>query len=59
MGSLHFGTQHENGDLQKIKGGLNLLKAGHPTLRHQLKRLCHAILGNFGTDQLVIKLTEI
>ena len=24
-----------------------------------LKGLCHAILGNFGTDQLVIKLTEI
>ena len=31
--------QHENGDLRKIKGGLNLLKAGHPTLRHQLKVL--------------------
>ena len=30
-------SQHENGDLQKIKGGLNLLKAGHPTLRYQLK----------------------
>ena len=24
-----------------------------------LKGLCHALLGNFGTDQLVIKLTEI
>ena len=24
-----------------------------------LKGLCHAILGNFGSDQLVIKLTEI
>ena len=32
-------AQHEHGDLQKIEGGLNLLKAGHPTYRHQLKVL--------------------
>ena len=35
----NYASQHENGDLRKIKGGLNLLKAGHPTLRHQLKVL--------------------
>ncbi len=29
------------------------------TLFTALQRLCHAILGNFGTDQLVIELTEI
>ena len=28
-----------DGDLRKIKGGLNLLKAGYPTLRQQLKVL--------------------
>ena len=37
--SSTFCPQHENGDLRKIKGGLNLLKAGHPTLRHLLKVL--------------------
>ena len=29
----NLGTQHENGDLRKIKVCVNLRKVGHPTLR--------------------------
>ena len=32
----HKIPQHENGDLRKIKGGLNVLKIAYPTLRYQL-----------------------
>ncbi len=28
-------------------------------MKKESKNLCHAILGNFGTDQLVIELTEV
>ena len=31
-------TQHENGDLRKLKVSLNLLKVGYLTLRHELNR---------------------
>ena len=31
--NLPFHTQHENGDLRKIKVCVNLRKVGHPTLR--------------------------
>ena len=31
--SFSKGTQHENGDLRKIKVCVNLRKVGHPTLR--------------------------
>ena len=29
-------AQHENGDFRRIKGGLNLLKVGYPTLGYRL-----------------------
>ena len=29
----YFMTQHENGDLRKVKVCVNLRKVGHPTLR--------------------------
>ncbi len=29
-------SQHENGDKRKIKGGLNSLEVGDPTLKYQL-----------------------